>query len=83
MYRALEYLHEQVGVTFDPRIRPVPGASLPAGDYVVFTDFVQGRPGHVLFARSTGGPLDFYDPQLGKTAPPSGSYEVARVNYPQ
>ena len=81
--RALSYLHEQVGVTFDAQVRPVAGAALPAGDYVVFSNFVEGRPSHISFGRAWGGPLDFYDPQSGSTSAPSGSYVVYRVIYPE
>ena len=80
MNQVIPYLEEQVGVRFGPRLEPpiglndgfgevVPGA-LPEGDYVIFNRLDRaGMPGHVIFGRSLGGRMWFYDPQIDVGVP--------------
>jgi len=80
MEQVIPYLEEQVGVRFGERLsapmsvtgdfgEAVPGA-LPEGDYVIFNRLDRaGMPGHVLFARSLGGQMWFYDPQIDVGVP--------------
>ena len=81
MDRVIEYLKDQVGVEFGERMQApigltdgfgelVPGA-LPDGDYVIFTRLDQATniPDHVIFGRSMGGQMWFYDPQIDVGVP--------------
>jgi RHS repeat-associated protein len=59
---ALNYIKAQTGVDFEPgKYRNRMGSE---GYYVVFNNFLDGKPGHILWARVRGnGQINFYDPQ--------------------
>jgi hypothetical protein len=80
--RALEYISENTGVTFGKQIYGRLGTK---GDYVVFNQYLDGRPTHVLWARvRADGNSYFYDPQLGSKVDPSkvGAYSAYPIEGP-